>query len=84
MVSWCRFISPFSGLAVLDIYAGIDALKRDKSQRGKPFEQNTLINHFAILKQFLVWTIENNYSDIPEKNHSTRNPKEKTLTKAVA
>ena len=85
MVGWCRFISPFSGLAVLDIYAGIDALKRDKSQRGKSFEQNTLIDHVAILKQFLIWMIENNYSDIPEKKiHSIRNPKEKTLTRAVA
>lgn len=70
---------------VLDIYAGIEALEGDKNQRGKPFEQNTLIDHVAILKQFLIRMIENNYSDILEKKiHSTRNPREKTLTRVAA
>ena len=84
LVGWRRFIGPFSGLAVLDIYAGIDALKRGKSHRGKPFKQNTLLDHVAILKQFIIWMIENNYSTIPEKKvHSIRNPKKNTLTKTA-
>ena len=59
-------------------------LKMGESQRRKPFTQNALLDHVAILKQFLIRTNENNYSDIPEKKiHSAMNQKN-TLTKTTA
>jgi site-specific recombinase XerC len=35
--------------------------------KGKPFKQNTLHDYVVILKPFLLWLVDNDYSDIPEK-----------------
>ncbi len=84
LVGWRRFIGSFPTLTILDIYAGIEALKKGTSHRGKPFKQNTLLDHVAILKQFLIWMIDNNYCNLPEKKvHAIRNPKKNTLTKTA-
>jgi len=59
---WRRFIGLYWELSIGEVYAGIDAPKSDKSQKGKPFKQNTLADHVVFLKRFLLWAIENGYS----------------------
>jgi len=41
VIGWRRFIGPYRELTIGDVYAGIDSLKSGKSQKGKPFKQNT-------------------------------------------
>jgi integrase/recombinase XerD len=82
LVSWRRFVGPFSELGIADVYAGIEAIKTGKSQREKPFKQNTISDHVIILKQFLLWLIEEGYSTLPEKKvRRIKNPKKETVTK---
>ena len=45
VIGWRRFIGPYRELTIGDVYAGIDSLKSGKSQKGKPFKQNTLADH---------------------------------------
>lgn len=82
LVGWRRFIGPYKDLNMGGVYAGIDALKAGKSQRGRPFKQNTLADHVVILKRFLLWSIENGYSTLPEKKvQALRPPAKDTITK---
>jgi integrase/recombinase XerD len=82
LVSWRRFVGPFRELGIADVYAGIEAIKTGKSQRGKPFKQNTISDHVIILKQFLLWMIEEEYSNLPEKKiRRIKNPKKEMVTK---
>jgi len=73
------FIGPCRELTIGDVYAGIDALKSGKSQKGKPFKQNTLSDHVVFLKRFLLWAIENGYSTLPDQSPET--PSKDTITK---
>ncbi|WP_321508361.1 hypothetical protein [uncultured Methanoregula sp.] len=73
LVAWRRFIGPFSGNTIGDLYAAIPELRNAKSYRERPFKQNTTADIVAILKQFYHWMIENKYSDINEnKIHKLR------------
>lgn len=67
LVGWRRFISEFEGNTINDIYAGIATIKTAKSERGTPFKQNTISDFVTIIRQFYIWLIENNHSEIPEK-----------------
>ena len=85
LVGWRRFIGPYRELTIGDVYAGIDALKSGKSQKGKPFKQNTLADHVVFLKRFLLWAIENGYSTLPEKKiRAIRPPSKDTITKKAS
>lgn len=85
LVGWRRFIGPYRELTISGVYAGIDALKAGKSQKGKPFKQNTLADHVVILKRFLLWAIENEYSTIPEKKvRALKPPSKNTVTKKAS
>jgi integrase len=85
LVGWRRFIGPYNELTIAQVYAGIDALKAGKSQRGRPFKQNTLADHVVILKRFLLWAIENGYSTIPEKKvRALKPPAKNTMTKKAS
>lgn len=85
LISWRRFIGPFAGNTIGDIYAAIPQLKTAMSKRGKPFKQNTISDFIAILKQFSNWMIENQYSSITEnKIHKLRTPQKDTMTKVAA
>ena len=67
------------------VYSGIDALKAGKSHKGKPFKQNTLADHVVILKRFLLWAIENGYSNLPEKKvRALKPPAKNTVTKKAS
>ena len=66
LVAWRRFIGPFSGNTIGDLYAAIPELRTAKSSRERPFKQNTIADFVAILKQFYLWMIENKYSDLSE------------------
>ncbi len=82
LVSWRRFINQFRELGIVDIYAGIEALKNGVSARNKPFKQNTIADHVIILKQFILWMIEEGYSNIPEKKITRiKNPPKDMVTK---
>lgn len=85
LVGWRRFIGPYRELTMGGVYAGIDALKAGKSQRGKPFKQNTLADHVVILKRFLLWAIENGYSNLPEKKvRALKPPAKNKVTKKAS
>jgi integrase/recombinase XerD len=82
LVTWRRFIGPYRTLGIADVYAGIEAFKAGISQRGRPFKQNTIADHVIILKQFLLWMIEEGYSTLPEKKlRRIKNPKKELITK---
>jgi site-specific recombinase XerD len=85
LVGWRRFIGPYRTLTMGDVYSGIDALKAGKSQKGKPFKQNTLADHVVILKRFLLWAIENEYMSLPEKKvRALKPPAKNTVTKKAS
>lgn len=67
LVHWRRFLPEYSGMSIIDVYNGIEALKNGQSTKGKPFAQNTKHDFMRILKQFLVWLVENEYLTLPEK-----------------
>ncbi|EHQ36457.1 tyrosine-type recombinase/integrase [Methanoplanus limicola] len=65
---WRRFLkAEYKQAAIFDIYEAIEGLKNGKNTRGKDFAQNTIHDYITVLKPFLLWLIENEYSDIPEK-----------------
>ena len=53
-------------LAVADIYKGISDIQQGTSNSKKPFKQNTISDYMSILKQFLLWMINNGYSTMEE------------------
>ncbi|MCX6693395.1 MAG: integrase, partial [Methanomicrobiales archaeon] len=57
----------YADLAVADIYKGISDIQEGTSKSKKPFKQNTISDYMSILKQFLLWMIENGYSTLSEK-----------------
>ncbi len=67
LVHWRRFLPEYRGMTIVDVYSGIEALKNGLSTKGKPFSQNTRHDFMRILKQFLVWLVENEYVPLPEK-----------------
>lgn len=87
LIGWRRFISvPYRAATIADIYTGVAGLKNGTSEKGKPFKQNTIHDYIQILKPFLLWMIESDYSSLPEKkvralkappiDHQTTNPDE--------
>jgi site-specific recombinase XerD len=85
LLGWRRFIEPFSSLTVGTVYIGIEAVKHAEHRLGRPFKQNTLFDHVAILKQFLLWMIENEYSVLPEKKiKAIKTPRKDTKTKTAS
>ena len=85
LVTWRRFIPPFSTLTIGTVYMGIDAIKNAKTPQGRPYKQNTLFDHVSILKQFLLWMIENEYSNLPEKKvKAIKSPRKDTITKTAS
>ncbi len=82
LVSWRRFLGPYRTLSIAGVYSGIEALKKGKSTRGQPFKPNTIADHVIILKQFLLWLVEEQYSTLPEKKVSRiKNPRKEHITK---
>src|SRR5690606_20554043 len=67
LMGWRRFLPPFDTLTLTSVYNGIEAIKHAEYRQNRPFKQNTLFDSVAILKQFLLWMIENDYSELPEK-----------------
>lgn len=71
LVGWRRLIPvPYRSLSIADVYQGIEALKTARSQKGKPFKQNTIHDYISVLKPFLLWLLENDKVDstnLPEK-----------------
>lgn len=67
LVGWRRFIGEFEKNTITDLYAGIATLKTAKSERDRPFKQNTISDFVSIIRQFYIWLIENGHSEIPEK-----------------
>jgi integrase/recombinase XerD len=79
LLGWRRFIPEVATLTLGSVYTGIKAIKHAEHRFGRPFKQNTLFDHVAILKQFLLWMIENEYSDLPrEENQSHQDPEERS------
>ncbi|MDH7510055.1 MAG: tyrosine-type recombinase/integrase [Methanolinea sp.] len=85
LIGWRRFLPPFSELTMGSVYTGIETLKHATSRHGRPFKQNTIADHVVILKQFLLWMIENQYINLPEKKiKAIKNPSKDWLTKTAA
>lgn len=85
LVAWRRFLPPFAELAMADLYTGIDAMRSGKNKRGKPFKQNTQHDYVRILKQFLLWMIENEYTDLSEKKvRKIKTPSKDLMTKRAS
>lgn len=68
LIRWRTFLpKQYVDLTYPDLLEGIENLKTGKSARGEPFKKNTLHDYMRILKSFLMWLIENEYSTLPEK-----------------
>ena len=68
LVNWRRFLTrPYRTCSIGDVYAAIDTMKSARSQKGTPFAQNTKHDYVKVLKPFLLWLIENEYSSLPKK-----------------
>ena len=85
LLTWRRFLPEYSALTVGTVYSGIESIKNAESARGRPFKQNTLFDHVAILKQFLLWMIDNEYTSLPEKKiKAIKTPRKDTKTKTAS
>jgi len=85
LVNWRRFLPPFRDLSMGRIYNGIESLKLADNRRGKKYKQNTIVDHVAILKQFLLWMIENEYVGLPEKKvRAIKTPRKPMMTKTAS
>jgi len=67
LVGWRRFVGPYHELSIAEVYTSIDTMKNSLTQKGTPFKQNTKHDWVRILRQFLLWMIENEYSNLPER-----------------
>jgi len=68
LIRWRTFLPrQYADLTYTDLLEGLENLKNGMSARGAPFKQNTLHDYIRILKSFLMWMIENEYSTLPEK-----------------
>ncbi len=82
LIGWRRFLPPFSSLSMGTVYSGIESIKHANSLMGRPYKPNTISDHVVILKQFLLWMIENQYIGLPEKKvKAIKTPRKDTLTK---
>jgi integrase/recombinase XerD len=64
------------------VYLATDTLKSARSQRGTPFAQNTKHDYVKVLKPFLLWLIEYEYSSLPEKKvQKIKRPPKNTLAR---
>ncbi len=85
LMGWRRYIPEFSTLTIGAVYIGVEAIKHAENANGRPFKQNTLSDHVTILKMFLLWMIENEYSDLPEKKiKGIKTPRRDTQTKTAS
>ncbi|MCQ8894106.1 MAG: site-specific integrase [Methanolinea sp.] len=85
ILGWRRFIPAFTSLTLASVYTGIEAIKQANHRYGRPFKQNTLFDHVAILKRFLLWMIENEYSALPEKKiKAIKTPRKDAKTKTAS
>ena len=85
LVGWRRFVGEFRTLSIVDVYAGVDILKKGNSEKGRPFKQNTISDLVTILKQFVLWMIEEGYSKIPEKKIARiKTPPKEMVTKKAS
>lgn len=68
LVGWRRLLPvPYRKAKMPDIYKAIGNLKSGDSTRGKPFKQNTIHDYIRILKPFLRWMIDSEYTDLSER-----------------
>ncbi len=68
LVGWRRFITvPYTELTTAELYKGITAMKNGKSDRGRPFKQNTVHDNIILLKPFLLWLKDAGLCEIPDK-----------------
>jgi len=85
LVGWRRFIGPFHEISIADVYTSIDTMKNSLTQKGTPFKQNTKHDWVRVLRQFLLWMIENEYSDLPERKiRAIKTPRRDTQTKTAS
>ena len=85
LVGWRKFIGPFRENTIVNIYQGIDSIKSANTKHGQPYKQNTLSDYTVILKQFYIWMIESEYTDINEKKfRKIRIPSKETMTKKAS
>ena len=85
LMGWRRFLPPFDTLTLTSVYNGIEAIKHAEYRQNRPFKQNTLFDSVAILKQFLLWMIENDYSELPEKKiKGIKTPRKDVKTKTAS
>ncbi|HUU74683.1 MAG TPA: tyrosine-type recombinase/integrase, partial [Methanoregulaceae archaeon] len=85
LVGWRKIIGPFESNTVSDIYEGKEALNSFTNSRGVLFKQNTIHDWVRILKQFYLWMIENEYSQVPEKKVlKMKTPPKDTMTKVAS
>jgi len=82
-----NLLPEYIGVTMPDLYVGIQKLKTENNQKGRPFAQNTRYDYVVILRRFLIWMIENGINttlnekkihDIkpPAKNQDTTHPDE--------
>ncbi|MDI6877527.1 MAG: tyrosine-type recombinase/integrase [Methanomicrobiales archaeon] len=68
LVNFRRFLTrPYSEAGMGDVFAAINGLKEYRNLQGKPYTQNTIHTYVQIVKPYLLWLIENEYSALPEK-----------------
>jgi hypothetical protein len=64
LITWRLFIGPYGDNSIGDLDAAIPEMRNITSSREKPSKPNTLSDFIAIIRQFYLWMIENNYSPL--------------------
>jgi integrase/recombinase XerD len=94
LVNWRRFLRvPFVEASITDVYAAVSALKGGKSQKGRPFAQNTIHDYIRVFKPFLHWLREEGYNELnatkirriqaPPVDRDTKSPEDLLTVKEI-
>jgi len=62
LVFWRKFLPEYRQSTFAELTDAISQVRVAKTERGMPYRQNTLHDHFILLKRFFIWLIENGYA----------------------
>jgi len=79
-----RYVGPYKQITIPEVYLGVERINNGTSFKGTPFTQNTKSDLIQVFKQFILWMIENEFLELPEKKIKVIRLPKKVPTKTAA
>lgn len=75
LITWRKYIKvSYLKMTIEDVKTGVAALKTGKTEKGKPYKQNSIRHYIKTLKAFIHWMQDENLTTITEKDLSKIKP----------